>query len=128
MTEPTFTDSRGIVLLDEGDPRATTCPICHHSWDDSVATAWTPAPAGRCPWEYEHPSADDSKGYPWAEKTASDLWSDLLVAVGDSDYLYDAFQDLAVRAGILDQCPRCDHTVEVGEPVDPCECCEGYDD
>lgn len=127
MTDP-ITDPRGIVLLDEGDPRATTCPVCSKSWDDSVPTGWTPAPAGRCPWEYEHPAANDAQGYPWAEKTASDLWSDLLVAVGDSEWLYDAFQSLAVRVGILDECPRCEHTVEVGEPVDPCECCEGDDE
>lgn len=53
-----FTDPRGIVLLDEGDPRATTCGTCGASWDDSVGTAWTPAPAGRCPWEAEHPEPE----------------------------------------------------------------------
>jgi hypothetical protein len=58
MNDPIFTDSRGIVILDEGDPRATTCLTCYASWDDSVATAWTPTPAGRCPWEHEHDSCD----------------------------------------------------------------------
>lgn len=28
------------------------CGACGRSWDDSKPTAWTPAPAGRCPFEY----------------------------------------------------------------------------
>jgi hypothetical protein len=31
---------------------------CGRSWDDAVATSWTPAPAGRCPFEHFH--ADES--------------------------------------------------------------------
>ena|SRR5690349_23615447 len=30
------------------------CGTCYRMWDDSISTAWTPAPAGRCPFEYEH--------------------------------------------------------------------------
>lgn len=65
-----ITDARGIVLLDEGDPRATTCLTCSKSWDDSVATGWTPAPAGRCPWESEHP-ADDAPACAWCGREAA---------------------------------------------------------
>jgi hypothetical protein len=31
-----------------------TCGTCGLSWDDGKATALTPAPAGRCPFEYFH--------------------------------------------------------------------------
>jgi hypothetical protein len=30
------------------------CGTCHRAWDDSLSTAWTPAPSGRCPFEYWH--------------------------------------------------------------------------
>ncbi|WP_301123464.1 MULTISPECIES: hypothetical protein [Mycolicibacterium] len=33
-----------------------TCGACGRSWDDTVPTASTPAPSGRCPFEYEHKS------------------------------------------------------------------------
>lgn len=50
------TDDRGIVILDPDDPNATVCGACGAAWDDSVSTGWTPTPAGRCPWEDEHPT------------------------------------------------------------------------
>lgn len=31
-----------------------TCGVCGRTWDDSVSTQWTPAPSGRCPFEYAH--------------------------------------------------------------------------
>lgn len=48
------TDQRGVVELDPADPRSTVCSECGRGWDDTVATAWTPVPAGRCPFEYDH--------------------------------------------------------------------------
>ena len=36
------------------DAQIATCGHCGRSWDDSLSTAWTPAPSGRCPFEYEH--------------------------------------------------------------------------
>ena len=37
------------------DPRnVVTCGTCDRSWDDSVVTGITPAPAARCPFEYDH--------------------------------------------------------------------------
>ena len=30
------------------------CGNCGRLWDDAVITSWTPAPSGRCPFEYEH--------------------------------------------------------------------------
>ena len=31
-----------------------TCGACGRSWDDGIATAYTPAPGGRCPFEAYH--------------------------------------------------------------------------
>lgn len=31
-----------------------TCGHCGLTWDDSISTTWTPAPSGRCPFEYFH--------------------------------------------------------------------------
>lgn len=31
-----------------------TCGHCGLSWDDGKSTQWTPAPSGRCPFEYFH--------------------------------------------------------------------------
>lgn len=33
------------------------CGACGRAWDDSRSTTWTPAPAGRCPFEYWHKGA-----------------------------------------------------------------------
>ncbi|AYD82172.1 hypothetical protein KNU13_gp86 [Gordonia phage Turuncu] len=30
------------------------CGECGRSWDDAIATSWTPTPSGRCPFEYDH--------------------------------------------------------------------------
>ncbi len=30
------------------------CQTCYHYWDDSIATEYTPARAGRCPFEQFH--------------------------------------------------------------------------
>lgn len=44
----------GVVELDPADIRATVCGACGRAWDDTVSTAVTPVPAGRCPFEAEH--------------------------------------------------------------------------
>lgn len=36
------------------------CNTCSRVWDDDVVTGITPAPSGRCPFEYDHPDEDDS--------------------------------------------------------------------
>lgn len=54
-------NSRGVVELANDDPAATVCDYCHRGWDDTVATALTPTPAGRCPFEYEHTDAEDDE-------------------------------------------------------------------
>lgn len=72
MTQPTQrTDSRGVVRVFQPAPylarvlRAgrdarrdlATCGACGRTWDDGIPTAWTPAPAARCPFEHAHRSA-----------------------------------------------------------------------
>jgi hypothetical protein len=42
-----------LKRAEEGECIAT-CEECERSWDDSVATSMTPAPAGRCPFENFH--------------------------------------------------------------------------
>ena len=32
----------------------TTCGACGRSWDDGIATGYTPAPGARCQFEYFH--------------------------------------------------------------------------
>jgi hypothetical protein len=45
-----------VAVLGEHDKAEDriTCGTCHRSWDDSISTAWTPVPSGRCPFEYYH--------------------------------------------------------------------------
>ena len=47
-----------------------TCPdyrtdgICGRTWDDAIITSMTPAPSGRCPFEYFHDSEDIPDDWP----------------------------------------------------------------
>lgn len=45
-----------VKVLGPDDPAAdrVTCGTCGRSWDDAIATEWTPTPAGRCPFEAWH--------------------------------------------------------------------------
>lgn len=45
-----------VQPLKEGESAKSkaTCGHCGLSWDDSIPTAWTPAPSARCPFEYFH--------------------------------------------------------------------------
>lgn len=61
--------------------------------------------------------------YPLDERTARDLWTDLRIAVGMSEILDEALTVLAVRIGLLVECPLCDNVVEPDEQVGPCEMC-----
>jgi hypothetical protein len=42
-------DSSGRLIVD-----VVKCLDCGLSWNDALVTERTPAPAGRCPYEYEH--------------------------------------------------------------------------
>lgn len=46
---------------DDGQPIVdiATCGHCGRSWDDAMVSHLTPAPAGRCPFEYDHEYDDE---------------------------------------------------------------------
>lgn len=48
-------DGDGRPIID-----VATCGACGRSWDDALVTSLTPAPSGRCPFEYDHDSEEDS--------------------------------------------------------------------
>lgn len=50
--QPLSTEERDRRAAD-GDEIAS-CETCNRSWDDSIPTAYTPAPSGRCPFEAFH--------------------------------------------------------------------------
>lgn len=45
-------DDDGREIVD-----VVTCGSCGRSWNDAASSSVTPAPSGRCPFEYEHPGA-----------------------------------------------------------------------
>lgn len=63
--EAVQTDERGVVYVNPYQPvpdsfkDPVTCGTCRRTWDDSVPTAWTPAPSARCPFEYDHEEVGD---------------------------------------------------------------------
>ena len=36
-----------------------TCGTCGRTWNDAAVSGITPAPSGRCPFEYDHEDTDD---------------------------------------------------------------------
>lgn len=44
-------------------PGIATCGTCGLSWDDSIATSYTPTPAARCPFESFHDDGDTAEGW-----------------------------------------------------------------
>jgi hypothetical protein len=42
------------LLLGQPAKNKVTCGYCGLSWDEGIITYWTPAPVGRCPFEYFH--------------------------------------------------------------------------
>jgi len=42
-------------------PSATTCGHCGLTWDDDKVTGITPAPSGRCPFEWFHTYEDSEE-------------------------------------------------------------------
>ncbi len=62
MTPETYSEVLRLIKPTEStDPASVaTCGTCGFAWDDSVVTSITPAPAGRCPNEYNHTMNDDT--------------------------------------------------------------------
>ena len=42
------------IHTDRNGENIARCGHCGLSWNDSITTAWTPAPSARCPFEYFH--------------------------------------------------------------------------
>lgn len=59
-----------------------TCGACGLSWDDGVATDWTPTPSARCPFEYYH-TADKRKRSGISGNRAYKLKSRLVSRIAD---------------------------------------------
>jgi hypothetical protein len=54
-----------VQPLPEGHPRAIAqCGTCGRWWDDDASTELTPAPAGRCPFEYWHAAVPERPAAP----------------------------------------------------------------
>jgi hypothetical protein len=52
-----FRYHKGVKYVAPSKPAPDTftrCGHCRRAWDDSKSTALTPAPSGRCPFEYWH--------------------------------------------------------------------------
>lgn len=49
------------ILFEAEGPDIATCGTCGLSWDDSIVTGMTPAPAARCPFEYFHEKDDEGE-------------------------------------------------------------------
>lgn len=65
-----------------------TCGECDRSWDDNYASAWTPTPGARCPFEYDHDIITKVKAfrqYVW-ETSSDDI-------IDDQETLDDALTD-----------------------------------
>lgn len=62
--------------------------VCGLSWDDGVGTEWTPAPSGRCPFEYFHDN----------DKEAGDVASTV-----DIDDLLEEARDILADRDVTDE-------------------------
>jgi len=56
-------DRSGAVEVPHEFVGSTTCGTCGRSWDDFISTPVTPAPAGRCPFEYDHEEEEPSNEF-----------------------------------------------------------------
>lgn len=54
MTIPANFPVQPIAADDPNAEDIATCGVCGLFWDDGKPTSWTPAPSGRCPFEYFH--------------------------------------------------------------------------
>ena len=68
------TDDRGVEYITNGDaatlPRGwALCLTCYRAWNDEKSTGVTPAPSGRCPFEYDHEPEPDDEPAPLIQTT-----------------------------------------------------------
>lgn len=60
--EPRIDPETGREVVD-----IATCGHCERSWNDAAISGSTPAPSGRCPFEYEHEYDEDEGDEPGRE-------------------------------------------------------------
>lgn len=60
MTPETYTALLNLIRVTPATPAANVaeCGMCGFRWDDTIVTSMTPAPAGRCPNEYNDECED----------------------------------------------------------------------
>jgi hypothetical protein len=63
-------------------PHVATCGACGRSWDDSIVTAHTPAPAARCPFEAWHEPTPETRTVTFTVRE----WDTLRAALDDATY------------------------------------------
>lgn len=95
MPLPEVPDNFSVKELDEDDDAEdrVTCGTCGRSWDDAIPTTWTPAPSGRCPFEYYHADQDSDReqlGYEVLYHACGDYACDFCRVLFDGE---DAFGD-----------------------------------
>jgi hypothetical protein len=92
-------DDDGQEILD-----IATCGSCGRSWNDAASSDVTPAPSGRCPFEYEH-GTDDAisarlehlRGEIHAERIS---WGELAELQELADYIAPGDVELLEWAGV----------------------------
>ena len=58
--------------------------VCGLSWDDGIGTEWTPAPSGRCPFEYFHEEEEEEEDLTDIDDALAEI-RQLLAARTDAD-------------------------------------------
>lgn len=70
MTNENLTPIPGATPRYDDDGRervdVATCGTCGRSWNDAQSSSLTPAPSGRCPFEYEHEDEPEHEEQPLA--------------------------------------------------------------
>jgi hypothetical protein len=97
-----------VQPIDPDDKSAedpATCGTCGLTWDDGKSTGWTPAPSGRCPFEYFHKYPEDSEH---ESKVANQI------SCPYCGHLMTPVQDPSnpANSGNQQRCPSCGATIQ----------------
>jgi hypothetical protein len=97
------TDDDGNIIED-----MVTCETCGRTWNDALVTDRTPAPSGRCPYEYEHEELaelktltallDNLKGYGGDHKWRGNWYPGIMVR---DSFFEDYARDFAEGIGAV---------------------------
>lgn len=88
-------------LREHPNADVASCGACGRSWDDAVSTAWTPTPAARCPFEYEHETPEARLEYLRGELRAERIsLGELHELQGLADHIDPGDTELLEAAGV----------------------------